>query len=103
MAASDLFDFLAGELEQATALSKIESRGTLRIALKAAGLDVKTVRVHEAVVVLERVLPSELESRGIEEPVVVCESLKRRLELVSFDAAPSSAAELVFARVVKES
>ncbi len=41
--ADSLFEFIAAQLEERTALDKLEARGTLRIALKEAGLDLRAV------------------------------------------------------------
>lgn len=70
--ATGLFDFAANELEQHTDFDRLEARGTLRIALKAAGLTVTSLTPEQLAVVLERVLPDELTSRGIEDTAAVC-------------------------------
>ncbi len=37
-----LFDSIAEALEQATSLDRLESRGTLRLALETSGLDARS-------------------------------------------------------------
>jgi hypothetical protein len=75
-----IFDFVAGALEQASRLDRLEARGTLRIALREAGLDARSVTRAQMTVVLQRILSRELASRGIESPGSVCESLVTALK-----------------------
>jgi len=70
-----LFDFAADQLEQKTSLDRLEARGTLRIALKSAGLDPKHLGVDQLRVVFERVLPGELETRGVDGHDTICRDL----------------------------
>jgi hypothetical protein len=69
---ADLFDFAAQCLEQQTSFSRLEARGTLRIALKSAGLDPKTLSVDQLRVVFEKLMPGELEHRGVSDAASVC-------------------------------
>ena len=55
--ASGLFDVAAESLEAHSVLDRLEARGTLRLALKAGGLDAESLTVKQLDVVLERVLP----------------------------------------------
>jgi hypothetical protein len=75
MADASLFDLVADALEARAGLDALATRGTLRLALKSAGLDPKTVTREQMHVVLERVLPRELESRGVVGPDEVCKAL----------------------------
>lgn len=70
--AADLFDFAAERLEQHTSFSRLEARGTLRIALKSAGLDAKSLKVDQLSVVFEKLMPGELERRGVRDTALVC-------------------------------
>jgi len=74
-----LFDFAADQLEQRTALDRLEARGTLRIALKKAGLDPKDVTTEHLRVVLAKLMPVELEARGVENAPAICDMLTREL------------------------
>ena len=60
--AADLFDFTAERLEHHTSLDRLEARGTLRIALKAAGLKAKSVSAAQLCVVFEKLMPDELDA-----------------------------------------
>jgi hypothetical protein len=70
-----LFDFAAERLEQHTGFSRIEARGTLRIALKIAGLDADSTTAGQLRVVLEKVMPSELKTRGVTEATEACSAV----------------------------
>jgi len=76
----DLFDFVADQLEQCTSLDRLESRGTLRIALKNSGLEPKTVTRKQFCVILESVVPGELESRGVAEASAICAALIEKIQ-----------------------
>ena len=78
--ASGLFDVAALSLEQCTSLNRLEARGTLRFALKTAGLDTKGLTAEQLGVVFERVLPAELAMRGIEDAAEVCAAVAASVE-----------------------
>ena len=86
MAASAVFETACEALEAGSGLERIEARGTVRIALSKAGLDPKTVCAREMSVVLEKVLPAELESRAITDPADVCRRIARALEAAGTEA-----------------
>ena len=77
--ASELFDCAAEWLEKRTSLERLEARGTLRLALKIAGLEPATLTLEQLRVVFERVLPTELEMRGVSEAAGVCEALMEEI------------------------
>ena len=70
-----LFDFAAERLEHHTGFSRIESRGTLRLALKSAGLEPKSVSLDELRVVFEKLMPGELETRGVSDADAICSAV----------------------------
>ena len=70
-----LFDLAAERLEHHTALDRLQARGTLRLALKLAGLEPKGVTAEQLRVLFERVLPDELETRGVAEAASVCRTV----------------------------
>ena len=74
-----LFDETASHLEELTSLSRLEARGTLRLALKEAGLEPEGLTGRQLRVVLEKVLPKELGLRGIQEGDPICASLAERV------------------------
>jgi hypothetical protein len=77
---ASIFDFVSDELERLTTLEKLEARGTVRLALKAAGLDARTVTTPQMVATLEKVMPAEMRARGIENGDQVCRTIVTRLE-----------------------
>jgi hypothetical protein len=99
MATSTAFEWLCEELEKATTLDRLEARGTVRIALKQAGLEVTTVTGDQLAVVLERVLPGELSGRGIEGAEGVCQQVATRLGEIPASPSSQDAPEDVFERL----
>ncbi len=97
----DLFDFAAERLEQHTSLDRLAARGTLRLALKASGLSPTGLRVEQLRVVLEKVLPDELEKCGVDGARGVCSGVSAALANVSVaDQTPGSVdADEIFRRL----
>ena len=98
MAESAAFSHACLALENETSFSRIEARGTIRLALKGAGLDAKSITVEQMQVVLKRVLPAELESRGVPETEVVCQTISRGLARIAIDQTDETP-EDVFSRL----
>lgn len=73
--AKSVFELVAEGLEQRTQFQTLEARGTVRLALKEAGLDAASVTPSQMAVVLTHVLPGELRARGVAEPEKVCQEL----------------------------
>ena len=99
MAESTPFDWLCEQLESRSALSLLEVRGTVRLALKASGLDSHTVRAEELAVVLERVLPHELAARGVKDAEGLTTQLADQVRQQSFAADDTEAPDRVFERL----
>jgi hypothetical protein len=98
MAESEAFDRACTLLEGLTEFSRLEARGTIRIALKQAGLNASSVRASELVVVARAVLPGELESRGVAGSDSVCHQLCEDLSKVA-DSPSEDTPESVFSRL----
>ena len=88
--ADNLFEFVAAKVEERTDLDKLEARGTVRIALKEAGLDPRSVTVEQMAVMLEKTLPKELETRGVTGAAELCRGLVAALKGFSATAPRSS-------------
>ena len=86
MADAPAFDWVCSELEQRTSLDRLEARGTVRLALKEAGLDSRTLSAEQMRVVLEKVMPKELEARGVKDATNVCRSLVPGLQKLAASA-----------------
>lgn len=92
------FDHVCEGIERGTALDRLQSRGTVRLALKEAGLEPGRVRPAEMAVVLRRVLPAALRSRGIENAETVCEALAVSVSRLTTPDSPDSP-DAVFRRL----
>ena len=97
MAESAAFNLVCASLERLTSLSGIEARGTVRLALKEAGFDAREVSARQMYLVLKRILPGELRSRGVQNTDAVCEELARSVAGIS--EAGSDAPDAVFQRM----
>ena len=98
MAELNAFDHACASLEELTQLSRLEARGTMRIALKEAGLDPASARATELCIVAQRVLPGELAARGVADAESICERLRSALSAIQ-DSASADTPEAVFARL----
>ena len=65
MSDSEAFTIVCDHLERATGLERPAARGTVRLALKEAGLDSESVTPEQMSVVTEKILPSELQALNI--------------------------------------
>jgi len=72
--ATDLFDLAAEKLEARTEMDRLAARGTLRIALKEAGLDANKLTVTQLRAVFEKLMPKELEARGVSDAAATCQA-----------------------------
>lgn len=99
---SELFDIGAESLERRSSLDRLQARGTLRIAIKNAGVNLETLSLRELEVVLEKVLPHELESVGIENGKEICSALRQDLNrdgAASAEGEPTPSIQDVFDRL----
>jgi hypothetical protein len=100
MASTSPFDYVCERLERSSALSSLEARGTVRLALKRAGFDARSVSAEELAVVVTKVLPEELKARAIDDADGVCERLVTELAGGGFrSGADDDAPESVFRRL----
>ncbi|MCG8588687.1 MAG: hypothetical protein MJE66_05295 [Proteobacteria bacterium] len=97
MSATAVFDNACSQLEERTSLDRLEARGTVRLALKTAGLEPGKVTKEQMLTVLERVLPGELESRGIDQAESICSTIGN--DLPDTAATDVESPEAVFARL----
>jgi hypothetical protein len=95
---SPVFEWVSHELELATVLSRLEARGTVRLALQELGLTVTGVARSPMQFTLARVLPRLLSSRGIAAAEVVCKKLSKDLESADLPLGHESP-EDIFARL----
>ncbi|MCG8590125.1 MAG: hypothetical protein MJE66_12610 [Proteobacteria bacterium] len=98
MSESPAFAFVCQELESRTSLDRLEARGTVRLALKAAGLEARSVSRDQMAVVVEKVLPGELTARGIDAVESLCREVAQGLAQVT-DADTGDSPDAVFSRL----
>jgi hypothetical protein len=98
MANSVAFDFACETLERESSLDRLEARGTIRLALKQAGLEARNVTPDQMRAVVEQLLPAELSSRGIGGPDELCASLVSGLSELTSEGEPEAPDE-VFRRL----
>ncbi len=96
---SPIFEFVAGEIERRSALATLEARGTVRLALKRAGLDASSVSSAQMAVVLEQVLPGEMRSRGVAGSADLCRAIASALRASHPDGAGADSPEAIFRRL----
>ena len=99
MAGESAFDFLCDELERESSLDRLEARGTVRIAVKQAGLDPHGATTQDLAVVVEKVLPAELVARGIENADSLCSALAKRVGAHEAGDESGETPEAIFARL----
>lgn len=69
---SPAFERAADDLERLSHLSRIEARGTLRLALREAGLAPRGVNFRSMLVVFEKAMPTMLGRRGVRGADEIC-------------------------------
>jgi hypothetical protein len=94
---SPAFAWTCAEIERATSLSELVARGTVRLALKQAGLEAKTVSGKEMAIVLREILPQELSNRAVADSKRLCGDLAVRILTRNFQG--SDAVTDVFRRL----
>jgi hypothetical protein len=101
--ADSIFDLVADELERRTDLAKLEARGTVRLALREAGLDARAVTPDQMKVLLEKILPREMNTRGVEDAEQICQAIIRAVSGSSAGAATpdSESPEAIFRRLAE--
>jgi hypothetical protein len=101
MADSPVFEWTSAALERATTFNSLQARGTVRLALKKAGLDATTVNITGMTAVLSRLMPKELASRKIENGEAICTQLVTELKAanITAPAADQQTPEDVFRRM----
>lgn len=99
MADSRAFDRLCSILESNTSLDRLQARGTVRLTAKRGGLDARKVTADQLCVLVEKLLPAELESRGVEGPETVCTQALEGLRSLALEAGGAETPETVFERL----
>jgi len=79
--ATNLFDLAAEKLEASVDMDRLTSRGTLRIALKEAGLDANKLTLAQLRAVFEKLMPKELDARGFSNSAATCRRVMDEIAL----------------------
>jgi hypothetical protein len=98
LADSAAFELACEMLERETSLDRLAARGTIRLALKAAGLEAHNVAPDQMTIVVANLLPQELESRGAKDGARVCAAIGEKLARLETENAAETP-ETVFARL----
>lgn len=89
--ATAIFDIAAEKLEESTNMDRLAARGTLRIALKQAGLDAQNLTIPQLKAVFEKLMPKELEARGVTDAAAACTAVIANIESAASEADLTSA------------
>jgi hypothetical protein len=99
MAGSQAFEWLCEAIEAGTSLERLEARGTVRIALKEAGLEARSATPAELAVVVAKILPRELRNRGVGDEDAVCGRLAAGLRNLDVGAQAQDTPDAIFRRL----
>jgi hypothetical protein len=101
MADSPAFCWVCEEIERVTCLNRLEARGTVRLTLKEAGFDPGSVNRVQMRTILEKMMPGQLESKGIEEASSLCSEMAAALDSAELgDGTPvAESPEEIFQRL----
>ncbi len=99
--AADLFDIAAEKLERSTEMDRLAARGTLRIALKEAGLDPHKLTIPQLRAVFEKLMPKELDARGVADAAAICKTAVDAIERVASETelGTSNSPDEIFKRL----
>jgi hypothetical protein len=91
----DTFTLVADRVSELSQLDRLESRGTLRIALKRAGVDANHLGLDEVAATFSTIMPEELEARGCTDAAAICNAIIQSLEGVAPESATRSRDEIM--------
>jgi hypothetical protein len=72
---SPVFEWVSAALERATTFDSLQARGTMRLALRKAGLDAASVDIQGMCATLQHLMPKELSMRKIADGEAICARL----------------------------
>jgi hypothetical protein len=99
--ATTLFDIAAERLEESSDMDRLAARGTLRLAVKDAGLDVQNLTIPQLQAVFEKLMPRELEARGVTDAAATCKAVMNDIASAAStaDLTASSSPDEIFERL----
>ena len=71
--------FVCERLETVAKISRIETRGTVRLALREVGKNPAYVSTQDMAMIVTRVLPRMLQSRGVKDAAPICNEIASQL------------------------
>ena len=98
MANSAAFDAAHAALEKSSGMDRWAARGAIQLALMDAGLEASTVSKDQMSVVVERLLPRQLQSQKIADVASICAKVRDALLLLREDKKVDTA-DQVFQRM----
>ncbi|HTO05548.1 MAG TPA: hypothetical protein VMR86_00685 [Myxococcota bacterium] len=98
MANSAAFDAAHTALEKSSGMDRWAARGAIQLALMDAGLEASTVSKDQMAVVVEKLLPRQLQSQKIGDVSAICAKIRDALMLLREDKAVETA-DKVFQRM----
>jgi hypothetical protein len=72
---SDAFTIVADRLCKLSDLDRLEARGTIRLAFKQAGVDVRCFGMDDLEAVFAKIMPRELQARGCSDSESICKAV----------------------------
>ena len=99
--ATALFDIAAERLGESSDMERLAARGTLRLALKQAGLETDNLTIPQLQAVFDKLMPQELEARGIADAAATCKAVMKDIESAAStaDLATSNSPDEIFKRL----
>jgi hypothetical protein len=99
--ATTLFDIAAERLEESTDMDRLAARGTLRLAVKEAGLDLQSLSLAQLRAVFEKLMPRELEARGASNAAAICTAVMNDVASIAstVDLTTSDSPDEIFKRL----
>ena len=98
MANSAAFDAAHTALEKSSGMDRWAARGAIQLALMDAGLEASTVNKEQMTVVVEKLLPRQLQSQKIADVDSICAKIRDALMLLHEDKTVETA-DKVFQRM----
>src|SRR5258706_2126618 len=85
MASSAAFEAVQSELERYAAMDRWSARGAIQLALMDAGLEASNVTSAQMKIVVDRLLPKQLQSQKVGDVSNVCARIRSALDLLGDD------------------
>ena len=99
MRSSPAFEWVCDQVEERTPLDRLEARGTVRLTLRDAGLEARSVTGKELEIVVDRLLSPELAARGVHDPDAICAAMAQLLASLDLGAGDMNTPDALFDRL----